>query len=256
MRRRASSTGTPSTVTPTARRSSRPITATIWGNVSNRSRTGSASLAARTTANDSQLSRQRRGSPATSPPSASATPPTSSHARLSSSPRLGRASCSRDRASSRRCSVFGPMPGASRSRPAAAASRNCSAVLSQAPSPARSTASRSIPGSVQAPPARARARARAAPARRSHPSRSARAAAPRSRGRSRAARGRAPSEPDQRSAAAYDGSSRPHACTRGRCKGLRRQARAVRRKPPGGLRSASSPLGLVSRLRQAPPELP
>ena len=45
------------------------------------------------------------------------------------SPRLGRGSASRASASRRRASVFGPIPGTVRSRPAAAASRSSSAVL-------------------------------------------------------------------------------------------------------------------------------
>ena len=44
-------------------------------------------------------------------------PPTSSRARFSSSPRLGRGSPSRASASSSRASVFGPIPGTLRSRP-------------------------------------------------------------------------------------------------------------------------------------------
>ena len=54
--------------------------------------------------------------------------PTSSRARLSSSPRRGRGSASRASASSSRASVFGPMPGTSAAGPAAAASRSSSAV--------------------------------------------------------------------------------------------------------------------------------
>ena len=123
-----SSTGTPSTVTPSARRSSRSITATICGSSANRSSSGAGSGAALTTASRSHESRQRRGSPAGSPPSASAIPATSSLARGRWIPRGGRGSPSR-RSASRICSSsFGPTPGTARSRPSAAASRNSSGV--------------------------------------------------------------------------------------------------------------------------------
>ena len=121
-----SSTGTPSTVTPTARRSPCSITATIWGSAAKRSSSEDGSAAAQTTASRSHASRQRRTSPAASPSSAAAMPPTSSQARSSSSPRCGRGSASRASASSSRASVFGPMPRTVRRRPAAAASRSSS----------------------------------------------------------------------------------------------------------------------------------
>ena len=65
-----SSTGTPSTVTPTARRPSRPITATICGSAAKRSKSSSGRSVATTTASRSDRSRKRRGSPAATPPSA------------------------------------------------------------------------------------------------------------------------------------------------------------------------------------------
>ena len=123
-----SSTGMPSTVSPTARRSSCSIIATICGSEANRATTAAGSAAAHTTASRSHESRHRRTSPAASPPSSSAIPPTSSRAWLSSSPRGGRGSSSRASASSSCASSFGPTPGTSRSRPAAAAARNSSGV--------------------------------------------------------------------------------------------------------------------------------
>ena len=59
-----SSTGTPSTVSPTARRSSCSITATICGSAAKRASTGAGSAAAHTTASRSHESRHRRTSPA------------------------------------------------------------------------------------------------------------------------------------------------------------------------------------------------
>ena len=103
-------------------------TATICGSAAKRASTGAGSAAAQTTASCSHESRQRRTSPAASPSSAAAMPPTSSRARLSSSPRCGRGAASRASASSSRASVFGPMPGTARSRPAAAAARSSSGV--------------------------------------------------------------------------------------------------------------------------------
>ena len=88
------SSGTPSIVTPTARRSARSSSATICGSAAKRSSTGCGSGAAQTTASHSHESRQRRTSPAGSPPSAAATAPTSSRARLSRSPSRGRGCCS------------------------------------------------------------------------------------------------------------------------------------------------------------------
>src|SRR4029078_9396307 len=54
--------GTPSTVTPSALRSSCSIRATIWGSSAKRARTGPGSCAARTTARCSHEARQRRTS--------------------------------------------------------------------------------------------------------------------------------------------------------------------------------------------------
>ena len=85
-----SSTGTPSTVTPSARRSPRSTTATICGRASNRSSTDRSP--ATTTASRSDASRQRRGSPAAIPPSASAIDSTSGRLRCSSNG-VGAAGC-------------------------------------------------------------------------------------------------------------------------------------------------------------------
>ena len=106
--------------------------ATTCGSAAKRSSTGAGSLAAQTTARSSHASRQRRASPAGSPPRAAATP--SREGRVGRSPGAPRAGArrrpSRASASRRRASVFGPTPGTSRSRPAAAASRSSCGVLS------------------------------------------------------------------------------------------------------------------------------
>src|SRR5581483_823765 len=78
-----SSTGVPSTVTPRWGATS----ATISGRDANARRTGSGSSAATATASLLELSRQRRGSPAGTPPSASAIRSTSDRARGNSSGR-------------------------------------------------------------------------------------------------------------------------------------------------------------------------
>ena len=123
-----SSTGTPSTVTPTARRSSRSSTDTIEGSASNVSSTGRGSTAEQTTAKSNEASAQRRGSPATSPPSAVAISSSRARALFSVRPFCGCGLPSRSRAASSRCSVCGPMPGTDVSRPARAAVLNSSAV--------------------------------------------------------------------------------------------------------------------------------
>ena len=107
--------------------------ATICGSSANRAITGAGSGVAQTTASRSQESRQRRGSPAGSPPSASAMPATSSRAVVSRMLRGGRGSPGRASASRICSSSFGPTPGTSRRRPAAAASRNSSGVLTPSP---------------------------------------------------------------------------------------------------------------------------
>ena len=66
---------------PRARRASCSIMATICGSSAKRDSTDAGSGAAQTTASSSGLSRQRRTSPAGSPSSAAAMPPTSSRAR-------------------------------------------------------------------------------------------------------------------------------------------------------------------------------
>src|SRR3954469_17150515 len=83
-----SSTGTPSTVTPTARRGERSSTETIVASRSNASSTGSGSAAEQTTVKSNDVSAQRRGSPATSPSSAVAISSTSARARFSVIPFL------------------------------------------------------------------------------------------------------------------------------------------------------------------------
>jgi hypothetical protein len=122
-----SSTGTPSTVTPNARRGSRSSTETIVGSRANAASAGSGSSAEQTTAKSNDVSAQRRGSPAGSPPSSPAISSSNARDRLSSMPFFcGRRSRS-SRSSSRR-SVCGPIPGTAVNRPARAASRNSSTV--------------------------------------------------------------------------------------------------------------------------------
>ncbi len=118
-----SSIETPSTVTPTAHRSARSTTATTSGRRSNASITAAGSRAATTTRSSRHSSAQRLGSPAGDPPSARAMPSTSSWARSSSTTRCRR-SDGRSRRASSRASVFGPIPGIVRRRPARAATTN------------------------------------------------------------------------------------------------------------------------------------
>ena len=84
-----------------------------------------------------------------------AIPPTSSRARRAGGPRGGRGSPSRASASRICASIFGPTPGTSRSRPAAAASRNSSGV--------RTPSARAISTERLALRARGSARARPGP---------------------------------------------------------------------------------------------
>ena len=120
-----SSTGTPSTVTPSARSSMRSSTATIWGASPKRA---CASGSADTTHSRSHRSRRRRTSPADVPADGGGDALQQLGRTVEQQPLAGRAAPSRPSASSKRASVLGPIPGTSRSRPAAAASRNCSAV--------------------------------------------------------------------------------------------------------------------------------
>ncbi len=124
---RASTTGTPSTVTPVAWRSSRATSDTIWDRSAKASITGAGSAAGTTTARSNDVSAQRLGSPATSPPSAAAISSTSGRERLSVRPRAGRSTCACNRSRSL-ASVAGPTPGALRRRPSLAACRNSSTV--------------------------------------------------------------------------------------------------------------------------------
>ncbi len=114
-------------MTPIARRSERSTTETICGSDSKRSSAGPGSPV-HTTANTSFESRRRRGSPAISPPSASATLSLRASAWFKSMPFRGRGRSACASAASSFASVFGPTPGTLFSRPAAAASRNSSTV--------------------------------------------------------------------------------------------------------------------------------
>ena len=123
-----SSTGTPSTVTPTARRSLRSSTDTIAGSASNASSTGPGRAAEDTTAKSNETSAQRRGSPATSPSTPAAISSSTSRARFKVRPFGGCGFPSRSSAARRRCSVCGPIPETDVSRPSRAATRNSSAL--------------------------------------------------------------------------------------------------------------------------------
>ena len=143
---------------------------------------------AQTTASRSHESRQRRGSPAGSPPSAAAIAADElAGARQREPARRPRLGLARERLEQLR---LGLRPDAR--APRAAGRRppprgTPPACGRRAPARSRPSAAPSARGSGRARSARARARARARPARRSRPSRPARAAAPRCPGRSRAA---------------------------------------------------------------------
>ena len=122
-----SSTGTPSTVTPTARRS-----------VARASRRSSAATRTRrarapdrrpqqTTANSKDVSAQRRGSPATSPVERRRDLLEQRARAVEGHPLPLRRALALESRSSNRRSVCGPMPETDVSRPARAASRNSSA---------------------------------------------------------------------------------------------------------------------------------
>ena len=112
-----SSTGTPSTVSLIARRSSRSMIATICGSAAKRSSTGDGSATAHTTASCSHESRHRRTSPAGSPLESAANPPTRPTPGRAADHAAVRGADPRASASSSRASVLGPTPGTSRSRP-------------------------------------------------------------------------------------------------------------------------------------------
>ena len=195
--------------------------------------------AVQTTLSASQASRQRRGSPAASPPSACAMPFTSStRLREQESPRLGLA---RERLEHLR---LGLRPDAAhRAQPpfrhrVAELVRRTRAErprdLDRAPGPQAEIA-------TQADDCRARAPARARPARRCLRSRPARAAGSRSRVRSRATAAPGPCAPGPPPASAQRGSFPRPAGRRGRCTDLPRRAPAARRTPPFGRRSRRCP---------------
>ncbi len=214
----------------------RSTSATICGSGRNRSSSGSGCSEAQTTASRSHESRQRRTSPAGTPSSACGEFPTSSRARLSSSPRRGWDRAASPRADS--ASVLAPMPGTLRSRPAAAASAELlgRADVERARQLERALA-RSGPGSGRARPGPGPVLVRARPARRSRPSRPAPAAVPRSRPDTPERRAPDLSARARRPGSARRGSSRPHGGRPGQCTGWPRPARVMRRTLPGGPRS-------------------
>src|SRR6185437_13654263 len=118
-----SSTGTPSRLTPV----SWPSIATISGSAAKRALTVSGLPVATTTASRSGWSTHRRTSPATTPPSASATASQSVRARSSMRPVRGRAGGAAS-AAAIRSSVCGPTPGTVCRRPSAVAARSSATV--------------------------------------------------------------------------------------------------------------------------------
>ena len=214
-----SSTGTPSTVTPTAR-SLRALDARRRSAAA--PRTGRAPAAgvrrrARRPRAARDESRQRRGSPATSPPSASAISPASAQRPVQRQPaprpaagpaassrldelRLGlRADPGHAAQAARRGRGAELVGGADAERRADLDHPRRARCPSRRPSPTSSGRARPLELGA---------------ARRSRRSRRARAAAPRSRGRSRAARGRGRRGRARRPARASRGSARPRAGTR------------------------------------------
>ena len=164
--------------------------------------------AAQTTASCSQASRQRRGSPAGSPPSAAAIPPTSSRARLSMRPRGGAA---RRLAGERLEQLrLGLRPDAGHVAQPPGRGRLAELLRRATPS-----AAGDLDRALRAP-GRGSGRGRSSPGASSRSSSAssamspgldaARAAAPRCPGRSRAARARGPARRAPRPAAAWRGS--------------------------------------------------
>ena len=239
-----SSTGTPSTVIPIARRSDRSTTETICGSGSKRSSAAPAlrSRRPRTPRSSRAGAAGRRRSlhraprqrcrSARAPGSGAclaadeADPP--APARRAASPR------SSARLPGRSSAVPPQRPRGTR-RPSALRAR----ARSRPPASARSrAAARARPA-----PARPRSPARRAP--RSAPSRRAPSAAPRSPARSRAARARARRGRDRRPAPSSRGSSRPRAGTPATCTGSTREVeeRRERLEPVRDLRVRGAVLG-------------
>ena len=229
-----SSIGTPSIVSPRAE----SITATIWGSAAKRSSSEPSST--HTTASCSHESRQRRVSPAGSPPSASAIAPTSARAWPSSNPRGGAGS--RASASTIRASNFGPTPGTDCSRPASTAARNSAGVCtSERPRELQRPLRGQPEGAAQADEPGHELPLQLAQLRDLPGRRPARRAAPRSRARSRAACGPASSARAPPPARAPSAPSPPRGGTRAAGTGWPRRGRAARRTRRAGRRSRRSP---------------
>ncbi len=237
-----SSTGTPSTVTPTARRSACSITATICGSAAKRS--SSEDGCGRGADHGQLLARVapaahiagrlpvERGRDRAHELPGAVEQQCALRSRLGlageslEEPRLGlRADAADGPQAAGRCRLA-QLVG----RPDAERSRDLDRALRAEPE---------VAAEADETPERARARARPAP--RSRPSRRARAAASRSPGRSRAARGRARRARARRPGRASRGSSRPRGGRHGPCRDWHRRAPAARRRRPGGRRSGGCP---------------
>ena len=236
-----SSIGTPSTVTPTARRSLCSSRATTCGDSAKRANLGRDRRPRRRPRGCSHVSRQRRTSPAGSPSTPSAIAPTSSRARLSSNPGRGaaRSRARARRAGAPRSSARCRAPRADAPRTPRPATRPPCARRARARSPP--SASHRVRGSGRSRSRPERDRARAPPAPRSARSPPAPAGGPRCRVRCRATPAPGRARPAPRLAAAPPGSCPPPAGTPVRCTGSRRSGRAARRMPPAGPRSSGSP---------------
>ena len=140
----------------------RSTTATMDAERSNASRTGSGGSAATTTARSKDVSAQRRGSPATVPPSRSAMSSTRSARAVEVSPRSARRGSAASR-SRMRASVTGPIPLTERSRPASATAFSSSGVCTSSARPISSMRAGRCRGGARS---RRAAAGRRAPARR------------------------------------------------------------------------------------------
>ena len=227
-------------MTPSARSGSRSSMATISGSAAKRSSTSAGCRRRR---------RRRRAAP-TALASAAGHRPRCRRARPRSRRRArargsGPGCClGAGRSSARRAAIFAsvaaPMPGTSRSLPAAAASRSSSAVRMPSVRPRSTMRCGPRPTRRPRPTSSGCTSPRARRSPRAGPSRPALAAVPRSRGRRRAAPAPAPAARARRPAPASRESARQHAGTRARCSCSLLRDRAAR--PSVSSRSAISAL--------------
>ena len=214
------------------------------GSPANRASTASGRDAVRTTASWWQESHHRRTSPAGSASRARAMPPTRSQARLSHTPRGERASVSRASADTICASVLGPMPGTSRRRPAAAASRSSPAVrILERAGDVDGALGAQPEVAAEADEVRHQVALELGELRDLSRGHELAQAAPRSRGRCPEARDRDRRRRARRPAPRCGGRSRPPAGRRGSCTDWRRRAPAPPRRRRAGRRSRRCPLG-------------